>query len=183
MKTQNIFLNLFFVLLHTYILDDSIKSPNLILTADHSTLLFLPSLFYQIKNFSFLLWVNLYMITGIHLHDPPPFNEPSLFWVSKSCDPPAVSNQDSPPPPPLLLISDTSLRKESNSYRNCFKHQYARRFIVLEHRYGRRDVMWIRSWNSDLMKMRQASVLAYLVRTALVSTVNREFTLPQRRQR
>ena len=32
--------------------------------------------FYQIKNFLFLLWVNLYMITGMYLHDPPPFNGP-----------------------------------------------------------------------------------------------------------
>ena len=31
--------NLFFVMPYTYILDDSIKSPTLILTADHSTLL------------------------------------------------------------------------------------------------------------------------------------------------
>ena len=60
---------------YTYILDDSIKlSPTLILTADHSTLLFLPGFFYKIKNFFFLLWVNLYMITDTYLHDPPPFN-------------------------------------------------------------------------------------------------------------
>ena len=82
---------------YTYILDDSIKlSPTLILTADHSTLLFLPCFFYQIKNFLFLLWVNLYMITGIYLHDPPPFNGPFFMappfsGVSKSCDPPSVS--------------------------------------------------------------------------------------------
>ena len=55
---------------YTYILDDSIKSPTLILTADHSTLLFLPGFFYKIKNFFFLLWVNLYMITDTYLHDP-----------------------------------------------------------------------------------------------------------------
>ena len=51
----------------------------LILTADHSILLFLPVFFfffYQIKNFLFLLWVNLYMITGIYLHDPLLFNGP-----------------------------------------------------------------------------------------------------------
>ena len=30
--------------------------------------------FYQIKNFLFLLWVNLYIIMGIYLHDPPPLN-------------------------------------------------------------------------------------------------------------
>ena len=53
---------LFFVMPYTYILDDSIKSPTLILTVDHSTLLFLPDVFYKIKNFFFLLWVNLYMI-------------------------------------------------------------------------------------------------------------------------
>ena len=62
-------------MLYTYFLDNSIKSMTLILTADHSTLLFLPSFFYQIKNFLFLLWVSLYMITGIYLHDPPPFSE------------------------------------------------------------------------------------------------------------
>ena len=38
---------------YTYILDDSIKSPTLILTADHSTLLFLPGFLYKIKNFFF----------------------------------------------------------------------------------------------------------------------------------
>ena len=48
---------------YTYILDDSIKSPTLILTVDHSTLLFLPGFFFlQKKNFFVLLWVNLYMI-------------------------------------------------------------------------------------------------------------------------
>ena len=52
--------------------------------------------FYQIKNFFFLLWVNLYMIMGLYFHDPPPFkrsifHDPSLFWVSESCDPPSVS--------------------------------------------------------------------------------------------
>ena len=52
----------------TYILDDSIKlSRTLILTADHSTLLFLPGVFYKIKNFFFLQWVNLYMITETHI--------------------------------------------------------------------------------------------------------------------
>ena len=94
---------------YTYILDDSIKSPTLILTADHSTLLFLPGFFYKIKNFFFLLWVNLYMITHTYLHDPPPFNGPFSMTppcsaVSKSCDPPSVSTL-----PPPLLISDKSL--------------------------------------------------------------------------
>ena len=95
---------------YTYILDDSNKTPTLPLTADHSTLLFLLGFFYKIKNFFFLLWVNLYMITDTYLHDPPPFNGPFFMTlpfsaVSKSCDPPSVST--SPPP---LLISDKSLR-------------------------------------------------------------------------
>ena len=77
------------------------------MTADHSTLLFLPGFFYKIKNFFFLdLWVNLYMIT--YLHVPPPFNGPFFMTppfsaVSKSCAPPSV------PPPSPLLISDKSL--------------------------------------------------------------------------
>ena len=46
--------NLFFVMPYTYILDDSIKlSLTLILTADHSTLLFLPGFLYKIRNFFF----------------------------------------------------------------------------------------------------------------------------------
>ena len=86
---------------YTYILDDSIKSPALILTADHPTLLFLPCFFYKIKNFYFLLWVNLYMIMDTYLHDPPPSNgpffmSPPFSAVSKSGDPPSVST---PPPP------------------------------------------------------------------------------------
>ena len=90
-------------MLYTYILEESIKSPTLILTADHLTLLFLPGIFYQIKNFLFLLWVNLYMITGIYLHNPPPFNGPLFMTppfsaVSKRCDPLSIS-PPSPPPP------------------------------------------------------------------------------------
>ena len=102
--------NLFFVMPYTHILDDGIKlSLTLILTADHSTLLFLPDVFHKIKNFFFLLWVNLYMITDTYLHDPPPFNgpfftTPPFSAVSKSCDPPSVSI-----PPSPLLISDKSL--------------------------------------------------------------------------
>ena len=103
--------NLLFVIPYTYILDDSIKlSPTLILTADHSTLLFLPGVFYKIKNFFFLQWVNLHMIRDTYLHDPPPFNSPFFTTppfsaVSKSCDPPSVST-----PLPPLLISNKSLR-------------------------------------------------------------------------
>ena len=38
------------------------------------------------------------------------------------------------------------IRKEFNSHRICFVHQHGRRFIVLEHQYGRCDViMWKRS--------------------------------------
>ena len=78
--------NLFFVMRYTYILDDSIKSLTLILTADHSTFLFLPGFFffffYKIKNFLFLLWVNLYMITDTYLHGPPRLNRSFVFYVA-----------------------------------------------------------------------------------------------------
>ena len=97
---------------YTYILDDSIKSPTLILTVDHSTLdlLFLPGFFYKIKNFFFLLWVNLYMFKDTYLYDPPPFNgsffmTPPFSAVLKSCDLPSVSTSPSP-----LLSSDKSLK-------------------------------------------------------------------------
>ena len=100
--------NLFFVMLYTYILDDSIKSPTLILTADHSTLLFLPGFFYKIKNFFFLLWVNLYMITDTYLHDPPPFNGPFFMTPPFSESQKVVTLPLFPPPLPLL-ISDKSL--------------------------------------------------------------------------
>ena len=57
-------------------------------------------------NFLFLLWVNLYMIMGIYLHDPPPFNCP--FFMT----PPFSEAQKVVTPPlfpPPLLISDKSL--------------------------------------------------------------------------
>ena len=47
---------------YTYILDDSIKSPTLILTDDHSTLLFLPGFFLQNKEL-------LFCFLGEPLHD------------------------------------------------------------------------------------------------------------------
>ena len=31
---------------------------------------------------------------------------------------------------------------EFNSYRICFEHQHGRCFVVLEHNYGHRDVVW-----------------------------------------
>ena len=53
--------NLFFVMPYTYILDDSIKSPTLILTADHSTLLFLPGFFTkQRTSFFFCGWTSIW---------------------------------------------------------------------------------------------------------------------------
>ena len=81
---------------YTYILDDSIKSPTLIVKADHSTLLFLPGFFLQNKELFFLLWVNLYIITDTYLHEPRPFNGPFLMTPpfstgSKSCDPASVT--------------------------------------------------------------------------------------------
>ena len=37
------------------------------------------------------------------------------------------------------------MRKELNSQGIFLVHQHGRRFIVLEHQYGRSDVMWKRS--------------------------------------
>ena len=37
------------------------------------------------------------------------------------------------------------MRKEFNSQRIFWVHQHGRHFIVFEHQYGRRDVMWKRS--------------------------------------
>ena len=37
------------------------------------------------------------------------------------------------------------IRKEFNSHGTGLEHQHGRRFIVLEHQYGGRDVMWKRS--------------------------------------
>ena len=104
-------------MLDKYILDDSIKSPTLILTADHLTLLFLPGFFYQRENFLFLLWVNLYMIMGLYLHDPPlltaHFSWPLLSLSLKKLWPSLCFHAPSP-----LLISDKSLKSKMV---NCVK--------------------------------------------------------------
>ena len=57
---------------------------------------------YQMKNFFFLLWVNLYMITGIYLHDPPPFNGPFFMTPPFSESQKVVTLPQFPPslPPP-----------------------------------------------------------------------------------
>ena len=65
--------------------------------------------FNKIKNFFFLLWVNLYMMTDTYLHDPPHFKgsffmTPPFPEIRKRCDPLSVST----PPPSPLLISDKS---------------------------------------------------------------------------
>ena len=70
--------------------------------------LFFCFFFYQIKNFLFLLWVNLCMITGIYLHDPPPFNGPFFMTPPFSESKKVVTLPLFPPPTPLL-ISDKSL--------------------------------------------------------------------------
>ena len=71
------------------------------LTADHSTLLFLQRFFfYQIENLLFLLWVNLCMITGIYLHDPPPFNGPFFIAPPFSESQKVVTLPLFPPPSP-----------------------------------------------------------------------------------
>ena len=120
---------------YTYILDGSIKSPTLILTAHHSTLLFLPGFFTKKKNFCFLLRVNLYMIRDTYFHDPYPFNSPFFMTppfsaVSKSCDLPSVFT-----PPPPLLISDKSLsmRIKSSETLASFKNQQVREVDIENH--------------------------------------------------
>ena len=101
-------------MLYTYMLYDSIKSTTQILTADHLTLLFLPVFFvYQRKNFLFVLWVNLYMIMGLYLHDPSPFNGP-FFMTPPFSESQKVVNLPLFPPPPPLLISDKSLKINTN---------------------------------------------------------------------
>ena len=70
--------------------------------------LFVCLFFYQIKNFLFLMWVNLCMITGIYLHDPPPFNGPFFMTPPFSESKKVVTLPLFPPPTPLL-ISDKSL--------------------------------------------------------------------------
>ena len=42
-------------------------------------------------------------------------------------------------------------RKELNSQRIFLVHQHGCCFIVLEHQYGRRDVLWKRSIEADKM--------------------------------
>ena len=58
------------------------------------------SFFYQIRNFLFLLWVNLYMITSIYLHDPPPLNSPFFMTPSFSESQKVVTLPMFPPPLP-----------------------------------------------------------------------------------
>ena len=74
----------------------------------HNVPLLLLFFFYQMKNFLFLLWENLYMITGIYLHDPPPFNGPFFMTPPFSESQKVVTLPLFPPPSPLL-ISDKSL--------------------------------------------------------------------------
>ena len=85
---------------YAYILDDSIQSVTVILTADHSTLLFLPGFFYKIKNFFFRLWVKLYMITDTYLHDPSPLNRPFFMTPPFSAVSKVVTLPLFPPPLP-----------------------------------------------------------------------------------
>ena len=61
--------------------------------------------FNQIKNFLLLLWVNLYMISGIYLRESPPFNGP-FFMTPPFCESRKVVTLPLFPPP---LISGKSL--------------------------------------------------------------------------
>ena len=60
------------------------------------------------KNFLCLLWVSLYMITGIYLHDPSPLNVP-FFMTPPLSESQKVVTLPLFPPPSALLISDKSL--------------------------------------------------------------------------
>ena len=74
--------------------------------------------FYQIKNFLFLPWVNLYIITDIYLHDPPPFNGP--FFMT-------------PPFPESTLICFSPLSPAANFRQVPYLvHDFQRRFTLLE---------------------------------------------------
>ena len=72
------------------------------------------SFFYQIKNFLFLLWVNLCMITGIYMHDLPPFNSPFFMTPPFTESQKVVTLPLFPPPPLPLVISDKSLRETAS---------------------------------------------------------------------
>ena len=102
MKNQNIFLICSLsCYIHTHI-SITFRKPL-------HVLLFSLFIFCQIKNFLFLLWVNFYMITGIYLHDPPPFNGP-FFMTPPFSEAQKVVTPPLFPPPPPLLISDKSVR-------------------------------------------------------------------------
>ena len=92
---------------YTYILDESDSdSDSWSLDSPISPKFFF--FFYQIENFLFLVFVNLYMITGIYLHDPPAFN--GSFFMT----PPFSESQNvvtlplfplPPPPSPCKLLT------------------------------------------------------------------------------
>ena len=120
---------------YTYILDGSIKSPTLILTAHHSTLLFLPGYFTKKKELLFSSAGEPLHDHGHIFHDPYPFNSPFFMTppfsaVSKSCDLPSVST-----PLPPLLISDKclSMRIKSSETLASFKNQQVREVDIENH--------------------------------------------------
>ena len=63
------------------------------------------------------------------------------------------------------------IRKDFNSQRIFSVHQHGRRFIVLEHQYGRRDVMWKRTispwrqsrWNATRAPVKSCRTLAWII--------------------
>ena len=88
-------------------------------TSQFISILFLCSCLFsfshQIKNFLFLLWVNLYMITGTYLHDPYPFNGPFFMTPPFSESQKLVTLPLFPPPSPLL-ISDTQSKTQKHMF-------------------------------------------------------------------
>ena len=73
---------------------------------------------------------------------------PRVFWLfgqrGNAGDIKIIERFDSRVQHPCKFIGtleSVCLRKEFNSHRTGLEHQHGRRFIVLEHQYGRHDVM------------------------------------------
>ena len=94
---------------YTYILDESDSdSDSWSLDSPIS-----PKFFYKIKNFFFLLWVNLYMITDTYLHDPSPFNGPFFMTPPFSESQKVATLPLFPPPLPRANFWQVPTRKHS----------------------------------------------------------------------
>ena len=106
--------NLFFVMPYTYILDDSIKSPTVILTADHSTLLYISPSFFFLQNkellFFFCGWNSKWSRSRTHICMTLPLLSAHFSWPLPFLQSQKVATLPLFPPPPPMLISDKSQR-------------------------------------------------------------------------